>query len=149
VLQTIGLSIIVRRRRRPAALRWGKPLLLGVALLAYLIFLVAYEPAQDVAAQPSAHRLTLFLDYPPWPWICLVLVGASCSAGGGATSPRAGADAPSSGILAIVGIGLMQVASSPSSCGPRRRTSAHARRVLNHHWVPAPITSVWILAPCS
>jgi len=76
VLQTLGLSILVAA---PAALllrsragRWG---LFGAAAVMYLLFVAAFPRLTAwVAAHPRSSRVLLF-EFPPWPWLSLVLVG--------------------------------------------------------------------------
>jgi uncharacterized membrane protein len=76
VLQTLGFSILVAA---PAALllrsragRWG---LFGAAVVMYLLFVAAFPRLTAwVAAHPRGSRV-LFFEFPPWPWLSLVLVG--------------------------------------------------------------------------
>jgi uncharacterized membrane protein len=146
VLQTIGLSIIVMTPT--AALlrfRWGGPALLGVALVAYLIFLRAWEPLKTWLPQHPLVALTLFLDYAPWPWMAIVLVGLVLGWWWRDAAAR-GADAAYFKTLAAVGAGLMAVALLAEMVWPSTPHIGFTRdRVLNHHWIPGPITSVWIL----
>ena len=148
VLQTIGLSIILMT---PAAalLKWpgGRVALLGVALVGYLLFLVAYEPLKTWLPDHPLVALTLFLDYAPWPWICLPLVGLVLGWWWRDVAAR-GPDAPFFRNLAVVGVVLMVLAvltelAWPTTASPR--VGFTRDRVLNHHWIPAPITTLWIL----
>lgn len=76
VLQTLGLSILVAA---PAALllrsragRWG---VFGAAAAMYLLFVATFPRLTAwVAAHPRGSRV-LFFEFPPWPWLSLVLVG--------------------------------------------------------------------------
>jgi uncharacterized membrane protein len=76
VLQTLGISILVAA---PAALllrsragRWG---LFAAAAVMYLLFVAAFPGLTTwVAAHPRSSRV-LFFEFPPWPWLSLVLVG--------------------------------------------------------------------------
>src|SRR5881409_1465223 len=110
VLQTIGLSIILMTPTA-ALLRWsgGRAALLGAALVGYLVFLVAYEPLKTWLPSHPLIALTLFLDYPPWPWICLVLVGLVLGSWWRDVAAR-GPDAPFFRNLAVVGGILMALA---------------------------------------
>src|SRR3989449_2629642 len=75
-LQNIRVSIILLTPTAAPLRGGGGPAaLLGAAPLGYLGFLVAYEPLKTWLPSHPLIALTLFLDYPPWPWICLVLVG--------------------------------------------------------------------------
>ena len=76
VLQTLGFSILVAA---PAALllrsrvgRWG---LVGAAIAMYLLFVATFPRLTAwVGLHPRGSRV-LFLEFPPWPWLSLVLVG--------------------------------------------------------------------------
>src|SRR3989441_5416463 len=109
-LQTIGLSIIFMTPTA-ALLRWsgGRAALLRAALVGYLGFLLAYEPLQNWPPNHPLIALTLFLDYPPWPWICLVLVGLVLGWWWRDVAAR-GPDAPFFRNLAVVGVMLMALA---------------------------------------
>jgi len=146
VLQTIGLSIILMTPTA-ALLKWpgGRPALLGAALVAYLTFLAAYDSLQAWLPNHPLLALTLFLDYPPWPWMCIVLIGLVLGWWWRDVAAR-GSDAPFFRNLAVVGAVLMLVAPHAEWIWPSLPHVSFTRdRVLNHHWVPAPITAVWIL----
>src|SRR5215831_11201851 len=76
VLQTIGVSIIAAAAgslllRRPGM----RPVLLAVAVLLYVVFVWSFPAlTQWVVAHPTASRI-FFFEFPPWPWVSLVLVG--------------------------------------------------------------------------
>lgn len=146
VLQTIGLSIILMT---PTAAvlrrRGGRAVLLGVAVVAYLLFLAAYAPLQAWLPRHPLVALTLFLDYPPWPWISLVLIGLVLGWWWRDVAAR-GPDAPFFRKLAIVGGVLMVAAVLAELAWPSSPRIGFARdRVLNHHWIPGPITALWVL----
>jgi uncharacterized membrane protein len=146
VLQTIGLSIILMTPTA-ALLTWrgGRAALLGVALVGYLLFLVAYEPLKSWLPNHPLVALTLFLDYAPWPWICLVLVGLVLGWWWRDVAAR-GPDAPFFRNLFIVGGVLMLLALAAELRWPTRPHIGFPRdRVLNHHWIPGPITTLWVL----
>jgi uncharacterized membrane protein len=76
VLQTLGLSILVAAPAafllRSRAGRWG---LLAAAAVMYLLFVATFPRLTAwVAAHPRDSRV-LFFEFPPWPWLSLVLVG--------------------------------------------------------------------------
>jgi len=146
VLQTIGLSIIVMTPT--AALlrwRWGGPLLLGVAVVAYLIFLAAYDRLQAWLPNHPLLGLTLFLDYAPWPWMCIVLIGLVVGWWWRDLAAR-GSEAGYFKALAGIGVVFMLVAVHAEWIWPASPHIAFTRdRVLNHHWIPGPITAIWIL----
>jgi hypothetical protein len=159
VLQTIGLSIILMTPTA-ALLKWpgGRAALLGVALVGYLLFLVAYEPLKSWLPNHPLVALTLFFDYAPWPWICLPLVGLVLGWWWRDVAAR-GPDAPFFRNLTVVGIVLMLLAvlaefvigefvarwSHLGGWSSSPRIGFTRDRVLNHHWIPAPITTLWIL----
>jgi uncharacterized membrane protein len=146
VLQTIGLAIILMTPT--AALlrfRWGGLALLGLALVAYLIYLPAYEPLKAWLPQHPLVALTLFLDYAPWPWICIVLVGLVLGWWWRDAAAR-GPDAGYFKALAAVGGVLMALAVLAELVWPSTPRIGFTRDpVLNHHWIPGPITTLWIL----
>ena len=146
VLQTIGLAIIVMTPTA-ALLKWraGRPALLGVALVGYLLFLAAFEPLKTWLPNHPLIALTLFLDYPPWPWLCLVLVGLVLGWWWRDVAAQ-GPDAPFFRNLTIVGVVFMVLAVAAELVWPSSPRIGFTRdRVLNHHWTPAPITALWIL----
>ena len=76
VLQTLGLSILVAAPAvlllRSRAGRWG---LFGAAAAMYLLFVATFPRLTAwVTAHPRGSRV-LFFEFPPWPWLSLVLVG--------------------------------------------------------------------------
>ena len=146
VLQTIGLAIMLMAPTA-ALLHWigGRASLLGVALVGYLLFLVAYEPLKLWLPEHPWIALTLFLDYPPWPWLCLVLVGLVVGWWWRDVAAR-GSDVGFFRNLAIVGGIFMVLAVVAELVWPSQPHIGFTRdRVLNHHWVPGPITTLWIL----
>jgi uncharacterized membrane protein len=146
VLQTIGLSIILMTPT--AALlrfRWGGPALLALALAAYLVFLKAYAPLTAWLPHHPLLALTLFLDYAPWPWICIVLIGLVLGWWWRDAAAR-GSEVTYFKALAVIGAVFMLAAVHAEWIWPSTPHIAFTRdRVLNHHWIPAPITAVWIL----
>jgi uncharacterized membrane protein len=146
VLQTIGLSIIVMTPTA-ALLRfsWGQPALLGVALVAYLAFLAVYEPLKVWLPQHPLLALTLFLDYAPWPWMAIVLVGLVLGWSWRDFAAR-GEDARWFKAAAGIGAVVMALAVVAETIWPSAPRVGFTRdRVLNHHWIPGPITVLWIL----
>jgi uncharacterized membrane protein len=146
VLQTIGLAIIVMTPL--AALlrfRWGGPLLLAVAVAGYLLFIPAYEPLKAWLPQHPLVGLVLFLDYPPWPWLCIVLVGLVLGWWWRDAAAR-GEDARYFTRLAVAGAALVAIAVGAELRWPHVPRVGFTRDFgVNHHWIPAPITALWIL----
>ncbi len=146
VLQTIGLSIIVMTPT--AALlrfRGGGLALLGVALVAYLVYLAVYEPLKAWLPQHPFLALTLFLDYAPWPWMAIVLIGLVLGWWWRDVAAR-GPDARYFKALAVVGAALAVLAVLAEVVWPSTPRLGFTRdRVLNHHWIPGPVTALWIV----
>jgi uncharacterized membrane protein len=148
VLQTIGLGIIAMvpalwLLRWPGT-RWG---LLLVAAGGYVAFVLSYQALGRFVAAHDLVGLVLFFDFPPWPWLSLVLVGLVL----GWTwldrhrrSPEAGMRFIA--LLAVVGAGLVVAffvhdwwAATPMRFGLRRDF------ILNRHWTPRPAALLWVL----
>jgi hypothetical protein len=105
VLQTIGLAIIVMA---PALwllrFRWAPAALLLVAVAGYVAFSVAFPHVDAFVGRHPLVGLVLFYDFPPWPWLSLVLIGLVLGWSWLAAyrrSPRAGAR----WLLALAGVG--------------------------------------------
>lgn len=146
VLQTIGLSIIVMTLLAPLLRhRGGGLLLLSVAVAAYLAFLAAHPALQAWLPQHPYVGLVLFFDYAPWPWMCIVLVGLVL----GWWWREAAARGPDAGFfarLAAIGLVLMLLAVLAEWRWPSTPHIGFTRDPgLNAHWIPGPITVVWIL----
>jgi len=132
VLQTIGLAIIAMvpamwLLRFPAA-RW---VLLLVAGAGYVELI----------------GLVLFFDYPPWPWLSLVLIGLVLGSTWLQThrrSPEAGARylavAAAAGAVMVVAFFVYDWwAATPMRFGMRRDF------ILNRHWTPRGAALLWVL----
>jgi uncharacterized membrane protein len=146
VLQTIGLSIIVMVLLAPLLRpRIGPWALLALALVAYLLFLAAHPHLQAWLPQHRLIGLVFFFDYAPWPWMCIVLIGLVL----GWWWRHAAARGPDRGFfvrLATVGAALMAVAVAAEWRWPSAPRVAFTRDLgLNGHWIPGPITALWIL----
>ena len=148
VLQTIGLAIIAMVPalwlvRRP----WGGWTLLAIAVLGYITFVAAYSTLQQFVTRHARLGLMLFYDFPPWPWLSLVLIGLVIGWVWLHTherDPRAGAR-----LMAIgAGLGTLMVlafflydawAATPVRFGLRRDF------ILNRHWTPRGVALLWVL----
>lgn len=147
VLQTIGLTLIAMV---PALwllrFRWAPGALLAMAVAGYVLFVAAYPAlTRFVEAHPLV-GLVFFYDFPPWPWVSLVLVGlvlGSAWVGVHRRSPEAGAR-----WLAVAAlVGAVMVAAflvydwwtgTPLRFGMRRDF------ILNRHWTPRPAALLWV-----
>jgi len=148
VLQTIGLAIV---GMVPALwllrFRWAPGALLMVAAISYVLFAATYpELTRFVEAHPGV-GLVLFYDFPPWPWLSLVVVGlvlGSSWLGAHRRSPQAGARWLAAAALAgAVMVAAFFVydwwAATPLRFGMRRDF------ILNRHWTPRPAALGWVL----
>ena len=146
VLQTIGASIVVAAAgslllRRPGM----RAPLAALAVLLYLGFAWSFGALTAwVAAHPTASRV-LFFEFPPWPWVSLVLVGLVLGdvwVGRRDARERArymwlmGA----AGLVCLVlPIGYDWWAQVPN------RFTFKRDFILNNHWTPRPGSSIWVL----
>jgi peptidoglycan/LPS O-acetylase OafA/YrhL len=147
VLQTIGLAIIamvpaIWLLRFPA----GPWVLLLIAVTAYVAFVQAYPAlTQFVTAHPFV-GLVLFYDFPPWPWLSLVLIGLVLGwAWFRAQRQRPAAVARYALAAAVTGAVLVAAffaydwwAASPMRFGMRRDF------ILNNHWTPRGASLLWV-----
>jgi uncharacterized membrane protein len=148
VLQTIGLTIIAMV---PAMwllrFRWAPWVLLAVAIAGYVGFVAAYPALTGFVQRHPLVGLVLFYDFPPWPWVSLVLVGlvlGSAWLDAHRRSPEAGARwlaaaAVSGGVMVVAFFVYDRVAATPMRFGMRRDF------ILNHHWTPRPVALLWVL----
>jgi uncharacterized membrane protein len=148
VLQTIGLAIIAMVPalwlvRRPAG-RWA---LVVIAVLGYVTFVAAYPGLQRFVTRHSRLALVLFYDFPPWPWLSLVLIGLVLGwiwLQAHERSPQQGARlmtlAAVLGALMVLAFFLYDVwAATPVRFGLRRDF------ILNRHWTPRGAALLWVL----
>jgi uncharacterized membrane protein len=146
VLQTIGLSVMVAG---PAALllRWraGRAALVALAALIFLAFGWAYEPLSAwVGAHPQASRV-LFFEFPPWPWLALVLFALVpgqmfVEQPDAAARSRFMARTAGAGALCIAWIFLYDWWAQTANRWTFKRDF-----ILNHHWTPRGATVVWVI----
>jgi uncharacterized membrane protein len=148
VLQTIGLAIVAMVPAlwllRWRASRWA---LLLAAAGGYVTFVAAFPALTRFVAAHDLVGLVLFYDFPPWPWLSLVLIGLVL----GWTwlsmhreSPEAGtrfmAALAAAGALLVVAFFLYDWwAATPVRFGMRRDF------ILNRHWTPRPAALLWVL----
>ena len=146
VLQTIGFSILIAT---PAALllrsrapRWG---LLALAALGYLAFWWTFpQVTQWVEAHPESSKI-LFFEFPPWPWLSLVLVGLVL---GGLwvqqTDPRARPrymwTMAAAGVLCLLWFFGWDWWAQTAKRWMFTRDFA-----LNNHWTPRGATLAWVM----
>jgi hypothetical protein len=146
VLQTIGLSIIVMTLLAPVLRhRAGSYVLLALAAGTYVLFLAAHPSLRAWLPGHPRVGLVLFFDYAPWPWMSIVLVGLVVGWWWREAAAR-GPDRPFFVRLAAVGGMLMLAALAAEWRWPSTPRIGFTRDPgLNGHWIPGPITIVWIL----
>jgi uncharacterized membrane protein len=146
VLQTIGASIIVMTLLAPLLrYRGGGTALLALAIGAYLLFMLVHPRLAAWVPQHPRIGLVLFFDSAPWPWMCIVLIGLVLGWWWREAAAR-GPDAPFFVRLAAVGAVLMILALLAEWRWPSTPHIGFTRDLgLNNHWIPGPITAVWIL----
>jgi uncharacterized membrane protein len=147
VLQTIGMSIIAMV---PALwllrFAWAPWALLAVAAAGYALFVVAHPALERFVTAYPLVGLVVFYDFPPWPWISLVLVGLVLGWSWLAAhrrDPAAGARwlaiAAAVGAVLVVGFFVYDWwAASAMRFGMRRDF------ILNRHWTPRLPALLWI-----
>jgi uncharacterized membrane protein len=146
VLQTIGLGIIIAA---PIGLFvrsvTGRCLVVAASVLLYLSFGWTFDFLKGwVAVHSSAARI-LFFEFPPWPWVALVLFGL---VPGQMFVEQADRRARSRYMAGMAGIGALCIAwllfydwwaQTPKPFTFMRDFS------LNNHWTPRPPTAVWVI----
>jgi uncharacterized membrane protein len=146
VLQTIGFSIIVAA---PVGLfvrsATGRIAVVVAATLIYLAFGWAYGPLGAwVAAHPSASRV-LFLEFPPWPWVALVLFGL---VPGQLWVEQTDARARHRYMWAMAGVGglcILWLFAYDWWAHTPNRFMFKRDFILNNHWTPRGATAVWVI----
>ncbi len=148
VLQTIGVAIMAMV---PALwllrFRWGSWGLLAVAVLGYISFVVMFPALTAFVIAHPLLGLVIFYDYPPWPWLSLVLLGLVLGRAwldAHRRSPEEGARflwiAGGAGALMILAFLLYDVwAHTPVRFGMKRDF------ILNRHWTPRGAAVLWVL----
>jgi uncharacterized membrane protein len=148
VLQTIGLAIIAMIPAiwvwpyRHAA--WG---LLAVAVAGYVTFVWSFPGLERFVDRHSRLGLVLFYDFPPWPWLSLVLVGLVTGTVWLAAHRRSEAEGRRVLTWAMIAGACMVVAwivwdawmQTPVRLGMKRDF------VLNNHWTPRGPSVLWVL----
>jgi hypothetical protein len=145
VLQTLGFSILIAA---PAALllrsragRWG---LFGAATAMYVLFVGSFPRlAAWVTAHPRGSRV-LFFEFPPWPWLSLVLVGLVL---GGWWVRRTDASARARYMWGLAGAGVLCLAwffGWDAWAHTANRWMFTRDFSLNNHWTPRGVTLAWM-----
>jgi len=148
VLQTIGIAILAMI---PAIwlvrYRVGPWVLLAVAVAGYVAFASSFGWLEGFVTRHALLGLVLFYDFPPWPWLGLVLIGLVMGTAWLAAHRRSEAEAARFlGRVAIAGAGMVvawtawdEWMQTPTRLGMQRDF------ILNHHWTPRGPSLLWVL----
>lgn len=146
VLQTIGVSILAaaagaRLLRRPGM----RSVLAALAVLLYLAFGWSFGALTAwVQAHPTTSRI-LFFEFPPWPWVSLVLVGLVL---GDLWVGQRDARARARYMWLMAGAGVLCFAvffGYDWWAGTANRWTFKRDYILNNHWTPRGASSIWVL----
>jgi uncharacterized membrane protein len=147
VLHTIGLAVLLA----PLTRRWlsrplGRYALAGTGAALYASFVLLFEPVTAwVAAHPTLAQVA-FYDFPPWPWLGLVLLGLALGAAA-ADLRGAAARATFHARLAAVALALAAGALAYEWWWPVSPRLAFERDLLvTDHWLPRGASVAWVLA---
>jgi uncharacterized membrane protein len=146
VLQTIGFSIIVAA---PVVLFLGSSVsryvLVAAAVLIYLSFGWAHGPLNEwVGAHPMSSRV-LFLEFPPWPWVALVLFAL---VPGELWVERREPRRQTRYMWGMAVAGLLCIAWLFAYDWWARTPNRFMFKrdfILNNHWTPRGATTVWVI----
>lgn len=145
VLQTIGLSILVAA---PAALllrsRAGRGSLFGAAATMYLFFVGVFPRLTAwVAVHPRSSRVAFF-EFPPWPWLSLVLVGLVLGSWWVRRSDALGRARYMWGMAAGGILCLAWFFGWDAWAHTANRWMFTRDFALNNHWTPRGVTLAWV-----
>ena len=146
VLQTIGFSIIVAA---PVVLFIGSSAaryaLVAVSVLIYLSFGWAYGPLSGwVGTHPTSSRI-LFLEFPPWPWVALVLFAL---VPGELWVERRDPRGRARYMWAMAAAGVLCIAwlfAYDWWAQTPNRWMFKRDFILNNHWTPRGATAIWVI----
>ena len=146
VLQTIGVSILAAAAgalllRRPGM----RPVLAALAVLLYLAFGWSFGALTAwVQAHPTMARI-LFFEFPPWPWVSLVLIGLVL---GDVWVGQRDARARARYMWLMAGAGVLCFAvffGYDWWAGTANRWTFKRDYILNNHWTPRGAATIWVL----
>ncbi len=147
VLQTIGLAIVLLTPVMPL-LRWRAGRLgAGLAALAlYASFALRHGALRSWLAGHPVVTEVWFTDFPLWPWFAIVLLGGAL---GWSWTTRS--RVPDAALRYLTRMGAAGVACLAAflalelTVGTYPHLASQRDLVLNHHWNPGPVTTLWIL----
>jgi len=146
VLQTIGVSILAAAAGALLLRLPGTRLVLAaLAVLLYLAFGWSFSALTTwVQAHPAMARI-LFFEFPPWPWVSLVLVGLVL---GDLWVDQRDARARTRYMWLMAGAGVLCFAvffGYDGWAGTANRWTFKRDYILNNHWTPRGASSIWVL----
>jgi uncharacterized membrane protein len=146
VLQTIGVSILAAAAGALLLRLPGTRLVVAaLAVLFYLAFGWSFIALTAwVQAHPTAARI-LFFEFPPWPWVSLVLVGLVV---GDLWVDQRDAPARARYMWLMAGAGALCFAvffGYDWWAGTANRWTFKRDYILNNHWTPRGASSIWVL----
>jgi uncharacterized membrane protein len=147
VLQTIGFAIIAMipamwLLRYP----WAPSALLILALAGYLSFVLSFDWLSRFVTKHDRLGLVLFYDFPPWPWLSLVLIGVVMGTHWLALHRR---DEAASGrfLIRAAGAGIVMLVVFVLADGwieTPVRLGMNRDFILNNHWTPRGASLLWV-----
>ena len=148
VLQTIGLSIVAMI---PAIwflrFRHAAGILIAIAVAGYATFVASFAWLDRFVDRHSGLGLVLFYDFPPWPWLGLVLAGLVMGMVWLRTHRRSQEEgarflawvAMAGAIMVVAWAGWDWWMETPVRLGMKRDF------ILNNHWTPRGPSLLWVL----
>jgi uncharacterized membrane protein len=146
VLQTIGIGIIAAAAAALLLRRPGmRPALFALAVLLYAAFTWAFPRlSQWVLVHPAGSRV-LFLEFPPWPWVSLVLIGLVL---GDVWVEQRDARARARYLQLLLGAGALCFAwffGYDWWAQSANRWTFMRDFILNNHWTPRGVSTIWVM----
>jgi uncharacterized membrane protein len=146
VLQTIGVSIIVAAIGGLLLRLPGMPV--GIAAIAVLLYLAFGWSFAGLTHWVEAHHAAarvLFFEFPPWPWVCLVLFGLAL---GDLWTRQRDTATRARYMWAMAGAGVLSLAiffAYDWWADTPNRFTFKRDYILNNHWTPRGVSVLWIL----
>jgi uncharacterized membrane protein len=144
VLHTIALGILISipamaLARSPA----GPAALFLLAVVLYVGFAWSFPTLTAVVEAHPIVAEVFFSDFPPWPWLAVVLCGLALG--------QVWLDTPAErrgryvAVLGAAGAGALALFTALElTVGPAPHISFKRDFILNHHWTPRGLTLLWI-----
>jgi uncharacterized membrane protein len=149
VLQMIGFSIIAMIPALWALSRFRAApwVLLAIAVGGYVGFVMLFDDLVRFVADHPRIGLVLFYDFPPWPWLSLVLIGLLLGWGWLREHRRSPADgarylrgvATLGAVMVVAFFAIDWWLATPVRFGLKRDF------ILNNHWIPRGVALLWVL----